>query len=64
MSSPRLSTRELLTRMLSKVEEMHRVLDDADALDAVDSGRARELLDDLERRVRAMIDDATDDRTV
>lgn len=54
------TTRDLLARLLAKVEEMHRALDAADAAGAtgMDSARAREALDDLERRVRALLDDA------
>jgi hypothetical protein len=54
------TTRDLLARMLAKVEEMRRALDAADAAGAaeMDSVRAREALDDLERRVRALLDDA------
>jgi hypothetical protein len=54
------TTRELLARMLAKVEEMRRALDAVDAVGAtdVDGARAREALDDLERRVRTLMDDA------
>jgi hypothetical protein len=54
------TTRELLARMLVKVEEMRRVLAAADAAGAteLDGARAREALDDLERRVRTLMDDA------
>lgn len=50
---------DLLARMLAKVEEMRRALAASDAAGAdVDSARAREALDDLERRVRAMMEEA------
>jgi hypothetical protein len=54
------TTRDLLARMLAKVEEMRRALHAADAAGGgeMDSARAREALDDLERRVRALLDDA------
>jgi hypothetical protein len=59
MSAAAPTTRELLARMLAKVEEMRRALDAADSVGAdVDSARARETLDDLERRVRAMMQEA------
>jgi hypothetical protein len=54
------TTRDLLARMLAKVEEMRRALDAAAAAGAteMDSARAGEALDELERRVRALMDDA------
>lgn len=56
MSAQTPTSRELLTRMLAKVDEMRRALDASDAGGAdVDSARARQALDDLERRVRAML---------
>jgi hypothetical protein len=58
MNPPVSSTRDVLERMLAKVEEMRRVL--ADAATAADPGdadvtRALDLLDDLEARVRRML---------
>jgi hypothetical protein len=59
MSAATPTIRELLTRMLEKVEEMRRALDAADSVGSdVDSVRAREALDDLERRVRALMAEA------
>jgi hypothetical protein len=56
MSKATPTTRDLLERMLAKVEEMRHALDAADSVSAgVDGARAREALDDLERRVRAMM---------
>ena len=56
MSNATPTTRELLERMLAKVEEMRRALAAVDSAGAdVDGARAREALDDLERRVRAMM---------
>ena len=54
------TTRVLLARMLATIEEMRRALDAADAAGGavMDGARAREALDDLERRVRALMDDA------
>ena len=49
MSAPAPTRDDLLARMLAKIEEMRRALDAG-----VDGARAREVLDDLERRVRAM----------
>jgi hypothetical protein len=57
MSAPTPTRDDLLARMLAKVEEMRRALDAADAVGSdVDSARAREALDDLERRVRAIME--------
>lgn len=63
MSAPTPTSRDLLARMLAKVGEMRRALDAADTAVPerpgvdVDTARAREALDDLERRVRAMLDE-------
>lgn len=58
MSAPTPTRDDLLARMLAKVEEMRRALEAADTLGAdVDSARAHEALDDLERRVRAMMEE-------
>ncbi|HEY6103353.1 MAG TPA: hypothetical protein VI007_09050 [bacterium] len=54
MSNATPTTRELLERMLAKVEEMRQAIESAHSAE-VDSARAREALDDLERRVRAMM---------
>ncbi len=56
MPAPTPTSRDLLERMLTKVDEMRRALEAADAVGAdVDGARAREALDDLERRVRALM---------
>ena len=58
MSTPTPTRDDLLARMLAKVEEMRHALAAADAAGAdVDSARAREALDDLARRVRAMMEE-------
>lgn len=59
MNAPVSSSRDILERMLARVEEMRRALVDASA--AVDEGdvdvaRATAALDDLERRVRRMLE--------
>lgn len=63
MNQPAPSSRELLERMLVKVEEMRRALTDAATVeraagdgDDVDLTRAMGALDDLERRVRQMLE--------
>lgn len=62
MNAPGPSSRELLKRMLVRVDEMRRALTDASAAagdrgggDEVDLARAVAALDDLERRVRRML---------
>lgn len=56
MSNATPTTRELLERMLAKVEEMRQAIETADSAGAeVNGARARAALDDLERRVRAMM---------
>ena len=58
MSAPAPTRDDLLARMLAKVEEMRTALQAADGVGAdVDSAHAREVLDDLERRVRAMLEE-------
>ena len=58
MSAPTPTSRDLLARMLAKVEEMRTALEAADAVGAdMDSACAREVLDDLERRVRALMEE-------
>ena len=58
MSAPTPTRDDLLAHMLAKVDEMRRALEAADAAGAdVDSARARGALDDLERRVRAMLEE-------
>lgn len=58
MSAPTPTRDDLLARMLAKVEEMRRALEAANVVGAdVDSARAREALDDIERRVRAMMEE-------
>lgn len=61
MKPPVSSSRDVLERMLAKVEEMRRAL--AETAAAVDEGdvdvaRATAALDDLERRVRRMLERA------
>ncbi|HET6948396.1 MAG TPA: hypothetical protein VFJ45_11355 [bacterium] len=61
MKPPVSSSRDVLERMLAKVEEMRRAL--AETAGAVDEGdvdvaRATAALDDLERRVRRMLERA------
>ena len=61
MNSPVSSSRDVLGRMLARVEEMRRAL--AETAGAVDEGdvdvaRATAALDDLERRVRRMLERA------
>ena len=58
MKPPVSSSRDVLERMLARVEEMRRAL--AETAGAVDEGdvdvaRATAALDDLERRVRLML---------
>lgn len=62
MNAPGPSSRELLERMLVRVDEMRRALTDASAAagtagggDEADLARAVAALDDLERRVRRML---------
>ena len=58
MRAPTPTRDDLLARMLAKVHEMRRALEAADAAGAdVDSARAREALDDLEQRVRGMMEE-------
>ena len=59
MKPPVSSSRDVLERMLARVEEMRRAL--AETAGAVDEGdvdvaRATAALDDLERRVRRMLE--------
>lgn len=61
MKPPVSSSRDVLERMLARVEEMRRAL--AETAAAVDEGdvdvaRATAALDDLERRVRRMLERA------
>ncbi|OFX14705.1 MAG: hypothetical protein A2V59_07880 [Armatimonadetes bacterium RBG_19FT_COMBO_69_19] len=61
MKPPVSSSRDVLERMLARVEEMRRAL--AETAGAVDEGdvdvaRATAALDDLERRVRRMLERA------
>ena len=61
MKPPVSSSRDVLERMLARVEEMRRAL--AETAGAVDEGdvdvaRALAALDDLERRVRQMLERA------
>ena len=59
MKPPVSSSRDVLERMLARVEEMRRALvETAGAVDEsdVDVARAMAALDDLERRVRRMLE--------
>jgi len=61
MKPPVSSSRDVLERMLARVEEMRRALvETAGAVDEsdVDVARATAALDDLERRVRRMLERA------
>ena len=61
MKPPVSSSRDVLERMLARVEEMRRALAEAaGAVDEsdVDVARATAALDDLERRVRRMLERA------
>ncbi len=61
MKAPAPSSRELLQRMLDRVQQMRRALDEtATATRAngdVDVARTLAALDDLEAKVRRMLDD-------
>ncbi len=63
MKQPAPSSRDLLARMLAKVDEMQRALLDAEQGVAAQGGerldvtRATSALHDLERRVRGMLED-------
>lgn len=63
MNRPAPVSRELLERMLAKVEEMRHALSDSSGVaaatgaeDGIDVARAIAALDDLERRVRHMLE--------
>jgi hypothetical protein len=63
MNRPAPVSRELLARMLSKVEEMRHALNDSSGVagatgveDGIDVARAMAALEDLERRVRRMLE--------
>lgn len=63
MTRPAVVSRDILQRMLDKVQEMRRALTDSSGAaasmgenDRVDIERAIAALDDLERRVRRMLE--------